>query len=167
MIFSGRGFLLLSMRINYSHQVYFFLGILLMGACLLPQGVEAATKKKAKALPRCNKGFCVAKVTVTPGADEKDFKDPTTRCLTAAIKKSHDQVVAQMNKDIEKHGQGHDSVVKTYQEKIDILWSAMHEPYCGYGSYGMTAVKHSWDKTVSNARTAFLKAVGSKQLAKK
>jgi len=155
------------MKIGYKYTVSFFLAVFLMGSLFLPQGVEAATKKVVKKLPRCNKGFCVAKVSITPGADEKDYANPTTRCLTAEMKKRHDQVTAQMNKDIEKYGQGHDSVAKAYQENINTLWSAMHEPYCGYGSYGMTAVKHSWDKTISHVRTAFLEAVGAMKLAKK
>ncbi|MDD5437650.1 MAG: hypothetical protein PHC70_00700 [Patescibacteria group bacterium] len=152
------------MKIKFEHLTYFFLTAFLSSTLLLPHGVDAATKK---ALPRCKNGFCAAKVSVTPGADEKNFKNPTTRCLTAEMNKLHGQVVAQMNKDIQKYGQGHDAVAKDYQEKIDILWSAMHEPYCGYGSQGMTAVKHSWDKTVKNTRTAFLEAVGASQLAKK
>ncbi|MDD5726247.1 MAG: hypothetical protein PHC53_02430 [Patescibacteria group bacterium] len=154
------------MKTESKYLVSFFLAVFLTGSLFLPQGVEAATKKAAKALPRCNKGFCVAKVSITPGADEKDYANPTTRCLTAEMKKRHDQVVAQMNKDIAKY-QGRDSAIKTYQKDIDILWSAMHEPYCGYGSYGMTAVKHSWDKTISHVRTEFLEAVGANQVAKK
>ncbi|MHB8831103.1 MAG: hypothetical protein ACYC44_03260 [Patescibacteria group bacterium] len=154
------------MKTDSKYLVSFFLAAFLMGSFLLPQGVEAATKKVVKKLPRCNKGFCVAKVSITPGADEKNYANPTTRCLTAEMKKRHDQVVAQMNKDIEKY-KGRESAAKAYQENIDILWSAMHEPYCGYGSNGMTAVKRSWDKTISHVRTEFLEAVGTNQVAKK
>ncbi len=154
------------MKTDSKYLVSFFLAAFLMGLFFLPQGVEAATKKVVKKLPRCNKGFCVAKVSITPGADEKEYANPTTRCLTVEMKKRHDQVVAQMNKDIEKY-RGNDSAAKTYQENIDILWSAMHEPYCGYGSQGMQAVKHSWDKTIKNTRTAFLEAIGANQVAKK
>ena len=149
-----------------SHLYFYSFALLGLAVILtVPQGVDAKTIKKAKALPRCNKGFCVARVSITPGADERLFDNPDTRCLTAEMKQRHEDALKQMGKDIEKHGQGHEDAVKEYKEKIDILWSAMHEPYCGYGSQGMKAVKHSWDKTINNSRTAFLEATGAMKLA--
>lgn len=145
-------------------SVFLFLATFLGVVLLSPQIAEAKVAKKK--ISRCHKGFCVASVSITKGADEKNFSDPTTRCLTADMKSRHAQAVSQMQKDIAAHGQGHEQVAKTYQDKLDILWSAMQQPYCGYGSYGLTAVKHSWDKTVNNARTAFLEAVGAMHLAR-
>jgi hypothetical protein len=149
-----------------SHLYFYYFALLGLAVILtVPQGVDAKTVKKSKVLPRCNKGFCVASVSITAGADEKDFKNPDTRCLTAEMNKRHEDAIKQMETDVAKHGQGHEDAVKEYKEKIDILWSAMHEPYCGYGSQGMKAVKHSWDKTINNSRTAFLEATGAKKLA--
>lgn len=46
-----------------------------------------------------------------------------------------------------------------YKMKMDTVWSAMAEPYCGYGSRGITAVKRSYTKSVEHIRAEFLKSV--------
>lgn len=97
-------------------------------------------------------------VSAIPGADEHDFTNPTSRCLTAGMKTLNAQAVRQMNADIAKFGTGHPTAVADYREKIAIVWSAMEQPYCGYGAYGMTAVRHSFEKSVERIRQAFLDA---------
>lgn len=84
--------------------------------------------------------------------------DIASRCLTAGMKSLHAGTVKTMEADIAKRGQGHSAAIETYREKIDIVWSAMEQPYCGFGSMGMTAVKHSYNKSVDRIRAAFLAA---------
>jgi hypothetical protein len=98
-------------------------------------------------------------VSAMPGKDEKEFNDSATRCLTKEIKALHAATVARMNKDIAAKGTGHDAVVATYKEKIATVWSAMEQPYCGFGSRGLAAVRHSYEKSVERIRAEFLVAV--------
>ena len=95
-------------------------------------------------------------VSAIRGKDEKNFDDPTSRCLTATMKSLHDKALKQMEADLTKVGDGHDAAVQTYRQNIDIIWSAMNEPYCGYGSRGVTAVEHSFQKSVDRTRSIFL-----------
>ena len=94
-----------------------------------------------------------------PGKDEKNFSNPTTRCMTASIKALHTQTVNQMNEDIAKYGAGHAAAVNRYKLNVEILWAAMQQPYCGYGAYGLTAVQKGFVKTVSHVRSSFLASV--------
>ena len=45
-----------------------------------------------------------------------------------------------------------------YREKVSTVWAAMAQPYCGYGAYGITAVKKSYNKSVARIRADFLAA---------
>ncbi len=117
-----------------------------------PFSVEAATKKVAKKkVTRYHMS-----VSAIKGKDEKDFANPVSRCLTADMKALYKGDVAQMEKDIAKVGTGHDAAVASYKMKLDTVWGAMEQPYCGYGAYGMTAVKKSFNKSVERARAEFL-----------
>ncbi len=49
-----------------------------------------------------------------------------------------------------------------YKEKMDTVWAAMSQPYCGYGSRGIAAVKKSYIKSVERIRAEFLKNTGGK-----
>ncbi len=98
-------------------------------------------------------------VSAIPGKDERNFADPTTRCLTPTMKNLHDKAVKQMESDITKAADTHDAAVQTYRQNIDIIWSAMSEPYCGYGSQGLTAVQNSFQKSVNRTRATFLAAL--------
>lgn len=69
------------------------------------------------------------------------------------------EAVKQMQGDIQKFGTGHDKAVQAYKMNLQILWSAMEQPYCGYGAYGLTAVKKSFGKSVDHVRTEFMSAV--------
>jgi hypothetical protein len=97
-------------------------------------------------------------VSATKTTDQKTTASSNTFCLTAAMNALHDAVVGQMKKDIDKFGSGHDADVAAYKARISDAWSAMSEPYCGYGSNGVTAVRRSFQKTVDRARAAFLAA---------
>lgn len=123
---------------------------------LMPMAVHAATKEvvKKKKITRYH-----LSISSTPGRDERNFDDPTSRCLTPAMKALDKGAVNQMNKDIEKVGAGHDAAVATYKMKLDTIWSAMEQPYCGYGSRGIAAVKKSFLKSIDRARTEFLAEV--------
>lgn len=81
-----------------------------------------------------------------------------TRCLTKEMKLLNQRAVTQMAKDIQKFGTGHEAAVKLYREKLTIIWKAMSEPYCGYGSRGMRAVRGSFTKSVNKTRAQFLAA---------
>jgi len=132
---------------------FVFLSVFALSVFVIPKGADAATKRP------CKNGFCPALVSITKGADEKQFANPVTRCLTKEITAMYQKAVAQSKKDIAGKGIGHEKAVQTYQDKLDISWDAMHEPYCGYGSYGLVAVKKSFQKSLNNARTQFLDGV--------
>lgn len=98
-------------------------------------------------------------ISAIRGADERELENPTSRCLTPEIKKIYENAAAQMKKDAEKFGQGHNDAVADYRSTLDLVWGAMHEPYCGYGSRGLKAVKKSLLKSFERARADFLAAV--------
>lgn len=64
-----------------------------------------------------------------------------------------------MKTDVAKLGTDHPAAVSTYKQNLEIVWSAMEEPYCGHGSQGITAVKKSFNKSVDRLRAAFLAQV--------
>jgi len=125
----------------------------------LAQAKTQTVKKKVAVTKSVKKPtYYRMSVSQIPGADEKSFSDTSSRCLTSSMKALHQQTVKQMEADIAKRGTGHEAAVQTYRDKIDIVWSAMEQPYCGFGSQGMTAVKHSYNKSVVRIRDAFLAA---------
>lgn len=96
-------------------------------------------------------------VSSIKGADEKEFNNPVSRCDTPAMRKLHAQNLSVMKKDIDAAGDRvGDEAIKAYSDKLDLIWEAMTEPYCGYGSMGITAAKKSYNKSVSRARSQFL-----------
>lgn len=131
------------------------LGLALVVAGGMPTGVHATTAAKKASVTKKAKTW--VSPSVIPGKDEKvAIADPTSKCLTKEMKKLQAATVAQMEKDIDAAGDGHASSTEMYREKIGIVWEAMHEPYCGYGSMGLTAVKKSYKKSVERIRQAFL-----------
>jgi hypothetical protein len=72
--------------------------------------------------------------------------------MQAAQKKAVNQMLADIGQE---HADG-TVAAKNYQYKLDLIWDAMLQPYCGYGGYGMTAVSKSYNKSVTRARSAFL-----------
>lgn len=132
---------------------------LIAGGLLLPMPratVHAATKKTVTKKPV--KKIVRMTVSAIPGKDEKTIVNPKTRCLTVTIKTLHEKTVKQMTADIAKLGLGHDDAIKYYQSDIETIWSAMFEPYCGYGSRGVAAVANGFKKSASQARGRFLTA---------
>ena len=123
----------------------------LVATTFAPISAQAATKKVTR-----KKHYYHISVSAIPAGDEKNFSNPVTRCLTPLMKGKQATAVKQMNGDVASHGKGHDAAVALYKEKLDILWSAMEQPYCGYGGYGMQAVEHSYDKSVERVRAEFL-----------
>jgi hypothetical protein len=100
-----------------------------------------------------NTSAASAATTSAPGA---------TKCLTAEIKKMHAKAIAQMEKDIVSLKTPNADAISVYQSKLEIIWEAMHQPYCGYGSRGVSAVKHSFNKSVNKTRAEFLAAAKKK-----
>ena len=125
-------------------------------ATLIPSIGQAKTKKVVA--KKKKQAYYHITVSAIPGKDEHDFTNPTSRCLTASMKSLDASAVSQMNADIAKYGAGHAAPVATYKMNLDILWSAMEQPYCGYGAYGMTAVSKSFEKSVERTRANFLAA---------
>jgi len=74
----------------------------------------------------------------------------------------NDKTAKLMESDIAKYGKDHPAANQRYRERVELSWAAMAEPYCGFGSMGMTAVKHSYNKGVQRARADFLAATKKK-----
>ncbi|HEU0051184.1 MAG TPA: hypothetical protein VFQ60_03970 [Patescibacteria group bacterium] len=138
-----------------------------VGAFLLTSlPVSAATKAPVKkvavkktAVKKTTKKVSHITVSAIPGKDEKKFSNPATRCLTAGMNSLHDKAVQQMQADIKKAGAGYESAAKSYEDDIATIWAAMFEPYCGYGSRGIAAVQHSFEKSVAKTRARFMAAL--------
>ncbi len=128
----------------------------LFSVSFLPLAAEAKTvvKKKTK-----HKTYYHLSISSIPGRDEKNFDNPASRCLTAAMVALNNAAQKRMDADVAKSGAGHDAAVQTYKDKLAIVWAAMAEPYCGYGSQGITAVKKSFNKSIERIRADFLAAV--------
>lgn len=127
------------MNTNVSRFGALSLAIISLSAGILPTAVSAKS------------------VSAIKGADEKNFADPVSRCNTPAMRQLHAQNVSIMKKDIASLGEkAGDQAVKDYEWKLDTIWDAMTEPYCGYGSLGTTAAKKSYNKSITRARSEFL-----------
>ena len=136
--------------------------VFLISNLLFPfASVGAATKvaHKAKAKPR------KTSVSAIKGRDEKVFQNPVSRCLTPTMKKLNTQAAVQMKKDTGGvDGLEFAEAIKVYQQKLEIVWAAMSEPYCGYGSRGVKAVTSSFQKSISRARAEFLNTIKTRKL---
>lgn len=101
-------------------------------------------------------GVDAASVKQTPAAQA------TSRCLTMDMKKLHAQTLAQAEQDAKIYGINASSTsnrLKLYQDYrggLEVVWSAMEQPYCGYGSQGVKAVRKSYLKNVHRLRETFL-----------
>lgn len=125
-------------------------------AIALPIVTQAATKRLDLYNPR--KSYKDEKVDPTSTA---------SRCTTAAFQKMHADAEAQAQKELAKlkgagtSEQALTSAFKTYEQDLEMAWSAMQEPYCGFGAFGATAAKKSYQKTLTRAHTNFLARVKS------
>jgi|GEM_PF-1555607 len=152
------------MRKLLSSAVIMTTTIGLMGGMVVPQAASAAVKKAPVAVKKAPVKKAPVKKTYTisvskaPVTGDKELDDSKTRCLTKEIKAMHVKTVSRMEADLTKKGVGFEKAVGTYKEKIDIVWSAMEQPYCGFGSQGLSAVKHSYNKSVERIRAEFLAA---------
>ena len=140
------------------------------GALLLvlsmPNGVDAATAKKVVAK---KKATTYAANLYIPGKVYKDekvaFENPTSRCSTPAMKTLHKQMLARAEKDMDGLDVSPSSTspyvkpAQVYLNGLAVLWDAMEEPYCGYGAFGLTAAKSSYQKNANRLRTTFLDQV--------
>lgn len=116
-----------------------------------------ATRASALDLYNPNKTYGDEKVTID---------DSSSRCLTADFKKLHDAALALAEKDINARKNADGTIPATiqkavddYRKELDTAWQAMHEPYCGFGAFGTSAAKKSFQKTLDRGRTTFLAAV--------
>ena len=148
--------LLFAMRLSLKRVCTALVALSTVTGLVAPFSVDAATKKVVK-----KKKTVVYHMSVSAikGKDEQDFANPVSRCLTADMKALYKSAVNTMDKDVTKVGAGHEKAVASYKTKLDTVWSAMEEPYCGYGAYGMTAVKKSFNKSIERTRTEFLAEV--------
>lgn len=142
------------MNTTFSRVIRFGLVATVGLSLLIPFAGEAATVKKV-----VKKKTYRMSISAIPGKDEKNFENPTSRCTTATMKSLFANAMSQMKKDVAKSGSGHDSANETYKVKLETVWSAMEEPYCGYGSLGMTAVKKSFLKSIDRTRAEYLASV--------
>lgn len=101
----------------------------------------------------------------THAVEPKKGEVPASLCITAETQKMHAGTVAQYEKDIApyKDNPAAQEAIAAYKEKIDAAWSALEQPYCGYGGYAgkgaMTSTIKSYNKTVVRAVSAFQEAI--------
>lgn len=147
--------LILAMRISLKRTCAALVALCTVASLVTPFAADAAVRKVAK------KKVVRYRMSVSAikGKDERNFDNPVSRCLTADMKALYKNAVAKMDKDVAKLGAGHEKAVASYKLKLDTVWSAMEEPYCGYGAYGMTAVKKSFNKSIERAESEFLAEV--------
>ncbi len=110
--------------------------------------------------------FAKTKYSLSSPASSDPKKAPT-RCLSKGIKNMYDVAVRQMKKDVAVAGNGNEDAVKRYQDNLALVWEAMNEPYCGYGTRGVSAVQKSLNKTISRTRAEFLKVAAQNKIALK
>lgn len=147
----------------FSSLVAFFVVFTLV----LAAPVDAATKTVKKSSKR------IAYDLYNPRKKYKDEKkeiiNPDSRCDTAANRKAHEANLVRAKKDLEPFEAETESqteeLYETYLKKLEIAWAAMQEPYCGFGAFGNSAAKKSYDKTVTRARNEFLTEIRKTQLA--
>lgn len=92
----------------------------------------------------------------------------SSKCLTADVLSTHAANVKQMEKDIAPYADmdEYQKAVQDYRDGMDVAWSAMLDPYCGFGAYGNKSAKKSYNKTVIRTRDAFLAQVKKPALPK-
>lgn len=89
----------------------------------------------------------------------------SSRCLTKAMQNMYAQALRQMDRDVLSAGAVSSTSALAYRNKLDTIWTAMAEPYCGRGSRGLSAVRHSFQKSVGKTRDAFFRDWKKEQAA--
>ncbi len=141
-----------------------FLTVMAVVGLFAPHAADAATKKKKKTVRRN-----VAAYLYNPRRHYKDehvdLKNPVSRCDTPAMRTLHIQHLRQADHDAAKAGvttsttSGEGEALRSYQQGLALAWSAMEEPYCGYGAFGLSAARKSYEKSVGRIRQKFLDKV--------
>jgi hypothetical protein len=131
----------------------------LLAVLLAPATSFAKTKKKIVRKTRKSLTSYLYNPRKTYGDEKIVIANPTSRCTTASMKALHASKLALAKKDGESVTLtgGVDTAFRTYMNGLDTLWNAMEEPYCGYGAFGLTAARSSYEKTADRLRAAFLK----------
>ncbi len=128
-----------------------------------PLVAEAATVK-AKAIR-----YDLYNPRRTYGDEKKEIVNAASRCVTKEMIALHVKNEERAKKEAESFEVDEDSDLEDnyqlYLMKLDIAWDAMQQPYCGFGAFGMSAARKSYDKTIERARTEFLTAAKRSQSA--
>lgn len=150
----------LTRRIFSSVTIIASLASFLAADAALAATKKPAVKKKAKVtaswLYNSRRTYKDEKVAV---------ENPTSRCNTPAMRQMHAKTVAQAIKEGDKLGITSTTVsalgdaYRDYLKKVDLLWAAMEEPYCGFGAFGTSAAKKSYEKGANRSHDVFLQAV--------
>jgi leucyl aminopeptidase (aminopeptidase T) len=138
-------------------------------ALVLAAPVDAATKIAKK--PAKKIAYDLYNPRKKYGDEKKEIVNPESRCDTAANRKAHEANLVRAKQDGESFKISTDERVaelhKTYMKKLAMAWGAMEEPYCGFGAFGNSAAKKSYDKTVTRTRNEFLTEARKTQIAVK
>lgn len=88
-------------------------------------------------------------------------EEPVSKCLTAASESMRANGLTRLKQDIAPYlaDQKNSVAIQAYQDALTVAWSAMHEPYCGYGKEGAKSAIKSFGKSIDRARIAFLESV--------
>lgn len=108
----------------------------------------------------------IASVVVTLSATMLPFvathaTEPVTKCITAKSKAANDTAIARLEKDVAPYLKNDADVaaIKAYRDALTVAWSALEQPYCGYGAEGAASAIKSFGKSADRARTAFLDSI--------
>jgi hypothetical protein len=96
----------------------------------------------------------------SPGALVLAADVPETLCVTAKTQDMHVAAEARLKKDIAPYtsSTGALAAITLYRQELDNAWSAMLQPYCGFGKYGTASAVKSYQKSIDRARSAFISA---------
>lgn len=144
---------------------------LVVGFSLLiaPHAVDAKAKKQVIRKP-VRYAYDLYNPRRRYGDEKVDIKNTSSRCNTPAMRKLHVQNLERAKGDGKPFGLTFESVsttetlsgigeaYKKYLNGLSLAWGAMEEPYCGFGAFGMTAARKSYDKSVARIRARFVEA---------
>lgn len=84
--------------------------------------------------------------------------EPTTKCVTATSKAKNTAAIARLEKDVAPYVKDAKSAeaIQAYRDALTVAWSALEQPYCGYGNEGAASAIKSYGKSADRARVAFL-----------
>lgn len=115
----------------------------------------------------------LATVVVTLSATALPFAathadEPLTKCVTAASIAKNKAAIEKLEKDIAPYAKNEKSAaaIKAYRDAVTVAWSALEQPYCGFGKEGPASAIKSFGKSTERARTAFLASVKNQAAVK-